>query len=85
MCLSQLKLFCFNYLIKCFLGGQNFVKPPELKSKDGELKFTLNVEPKVLTFDWLSTKRRTYNGSIHGPTWRLKPGDKVTVTLVSLE
>ena len=65
------------------LGGNEFREPKVLRSIDGKLQLTLTVEMANLTFDWFSTIRRTYNGSVPGPTWRIRPGDNVTVVLVS--
>ena len=64
-------------------GGNDLTQPTVLRSENGELKVVLMVEMASFTFDWFTTQRRSYNGSIPGPTWRIKPGDNVTVTLVS--
>ena len=63
-------------------GGEPFQEPEVLQSVDGRLDVTLSVEIAQISFEWFTTYRRTYNGSIPGPTWRIRPGDNVTVTLV---
>jgi len=67
-------------------GGSPYQKVDEVESSDGSLDLTLSVEMASFQFDWLTIQRRTYNGSssdlISGPTWRIRPGDFVTVTLV---
>ena len=70
-------------LVSVYLqGGEAFQEPEVLQSVDGRLDVTLSVKMAQITFEWFTTYRRTYNGSIPGPTWRIRPGDNVTVTLV---
>ena len=65
------------------IGGGPYNKRPELSSSGGRLHVDLSVEMASKTYDWFTIQRRTYNGTITGPTWRIRPGDNVTVNLVS--
>ena len=69
----------------CITGGETFQEPEVLQSVGGRLNVTLSVEMAQITFEWFTTYRRTYNGSIPGPTWRIRPGDIVSVTLVRIQ
>ena len=70
------------------LGRDSYQKIRELSSSNGRLDLTLSVEMASFQFDWLTVQRRTYNGStenvISGPTWRVRQGDFITVTLVRI-
>ena len=67
-------------------GGSPYRKIEELSSFDGRLHVDLSVEMASMTYDWFTIQRRTYNGlssgTANGPTWRIRPGDYVTVNLV---
>jgi FtsP/CotA-like multicopper oxidase with cupredoxin domain len=62
------------------------IKPVELVSSNGGLHVTLDVDmvESLEGIEWSETGYRTgpgYNGAAVGPTLRVKPGDKLTVTL----
>ena len=63
-------------------GNKTYQKIRELSSSNGSLDLTLSVEMASFQYDWLTIHRRTYNGEICGPTWRIRRGDRVTVKLV---
>ncbi|CAN0462057.1 unnamed protein product, partial [Ectocarpus sp. 8 AP-2014] len=54
-------------------------------SKDGELRTTLRIAPTVAKAGPLAPPLnvRAYEGSVPGPTLRVKPGDRLVVTLVN--
>lgn len=56
--------------------------PQQIKSKKGVLNAVLEVDISTVQFDWFTTTRRLYNGSLIGPTLRARAGDTVTVKLV---
>ena len=64
--------FFKNYVFH-MSGGNDLRHPPVLRSANGKLEVVLTVEMASFTFDWFTTQRRSYNGSIPGPTWRIKP------------
>ena len=66
--------------------SQDFKNPETIKSKDGELKTNLRVEysnPDTTMIGNCHVRLRTYNGSLVGPTLRVKPGDKITINLIN--
>ncbi|XP_035662013.1 laccase-2-like [Branchiostoma floridae] len=66
-----------------FTGGDAYTKTAEVTSSNGALTQTVTVDISDVTIEWLTTKRRTYNGGIPGPTFRLKAGDNLALTLVN--
>ncbi|XP_078701588.1 multicopper oxidase mco-like isoform X1 [Branchiostoma floridae x Branchiostoma belcheri] len=66
-----------------FTGGDAFVPTAEVTSSNGGLAHTLTVDISDVTIEWLTVQRRTYNGGLPGPTFRLKAGDNFDVTLVN--
>jgi len=64
-------------------GGQPLKRVNELVSKNGALGVNLTVRMGNVTVEWLTTVRRTFDGTFPGPTWRIKAGDVVTVAVVS--
>jgi len=67
-------------------GGNAYQKMREVQSSGGKLDLTLSVEMGSFQLDWFTIQRRTYNGSsrelISAPTWRIRPGDNISLTLV---
>lgn len=65
--------------------SQDLTSPEERCSKDGELRTTLRVAPAVSQAGPLapSLNVRAYEGSVPGPTLRVKPGDRLIVNLVN--
>ena len=64
------------------IGGDALQNLTERVSSNGSLSVDLNVVMADKTIEWLTMTRRTYNGDFPGPTWRIKPGDTVTINLV---
>uniref|UniRef100_F6YQV7 ferroxidase n=3 Tax=Ciona intestinalis TaxID=7719 RepID=F6YQV7_CIOIN len=65
------------------MGGQNLASPQQLTSSGGSLSMTLTVQVSDIKIDWLTLHRRCYDGVFPGPTWRVKRGDVVNVTVVN--
>ena len=53
-------------------------------SSGGRLQTSLLVDVTEFQVDWLNSLRRLYNNSFPSPTLRIKPGDVVSLNLVSL-
>ena len=66
---------------------QSFPQPPVLSSKDGVLEATLRVaQTKVQLWQATGPRRvltRAYNGSVPGPTLRVRAGDRLQLLLVN--
>lgn len=60
-------------------AGPNGIQPAELRSNNGTLKVNLVAKPTSLKIGGTSVAANGYNGSVPGPTWRVKPGDTITV------
>lgn len=60
--------------------------PEERSSENGELRTTLRVAPGVARAGPLAPpiNVRAYEGSVPGPTLRIKPGDRMVINLVNL-
>jgi FtsP/CotA-like multicopper oxidase with cupredoxin domain len=58
-------------------------QPAELRSANGELNVTLEINVSRLTDGPFAWNRRSYNGQPTGPTLRVKPGDTLRVLLVN--
>ena len=57
---------------------------PVIESRDGRLVATLRVEVARRTVaHGVSFVTRTYNGSVPGPTFVVRPGDNVSITLIN--
>ncbi len=63
--------------------GGRFVEPDELRSRNGRLDARLVAEGRTVRTGGVERYAYTYNGSTPGPTWRVRPGDIVTITLVN--
>jgi len=64
-------------------GDEQYSKKAQLVSSEGKLVTSLTVDINEFTFDWLTVRRRTYNGGFTGPTIRVKAGDRVNLNLVN--
>ena len=63
--------------------GNLLENPVELNSQGGVLEATLTAAPVELSVDGKKVQMLAYNGSVPGPTLRVRPGDKVRLTLVN--
>ncbi|XP_078484901.1 multicopper oxidase mco-like [Ciona intestinalis] len=72
---------CSNTSPCAFVGGAAFTQPQQLESTAGSLSFSLDVDVYDYTLEWLVIHRRLYNGSLSGPTWRVRRGDTVALTI----
>ncbi len=66
-----------------WITGQEFRNPPELRSSNGVLNVTLNVQRNKVRLGGQTVTATTYNGSYAGPTMRVKLGDTINVKLVN--
>jgi FtsP/CotA-like multicopper oxidase with cupredoxin domain len=69
-----------------FYSGEQLKQPVVVSSKDGFFNLTLEVDIyRHNSFISFTTRAFYYNGSpmIPGPTWKVKPGDKVNINLVN--
>lgn len=65
-------------------SGKDFKNPPVLSSSGGVLKMDLNVQytdPATTSLGGCPLTLRSFNGTLGGPTIRLKPGDKLLLNL----
>ena len=65
-------------------AGQDFKNPPVLSSSNGVLKMDLDVkytDPATTSLGGCPLKLRSFNGTLGGPTIRLKPGDTLKLEL----
>ena len=63
--------------------GSGLRSPPELRSADGRLQLTLDAGPGQVELGGRPAGALCYNGTVPGPTLRLRPGDELTVRLVN--
>jgi FtsP/CotA-like multicopper oxidase with cupredoxin domain len=61
--------------------GGKFVQPAELRSVGGLLRVRLAAAPGRVQIGGRTASALGYNGSLPGPTLRLKPGDRLAVAL----
>lgn len=65
------------------LAGAAFAEPVLSENAGSAWSISLTVNVHEFTFGgWLKIKRRAYNAQLTGPTWKIKRGDTVTVSLV---
>lgn len=64
-------------------GGQPFTQPEELRSANGVLRVTLTAEERAVTIAGETVRGRVFNGSFVAPTLRVRPGDRLEITLVN--
>ncbi len=60
---------------------QPFANPPMLYSRDGHLHIDLVAAPATYTIQGHQFQGMLYNGQYMPPVWRLRAGDRITVTL----
>lgn len=63
------------------LGGAPFQNPTEVRSENGVLSVTLDINYASYTIAGCPVTLRSYNGQPVGPTLRAKPGDTLRITL----
>ena len=64
-------------------AGGRLKEPENLRSQDGALKLRLEAAPAQAMVGGRVASVVAYNGSLPGPTLRLRPGDRLRVTLVN--
>ncbi len=62
-------------------GGAAFQNPPVIRSANGVLRTTLNLAYADNAIAGCPVRLRNYNGALVGPTFRVKPGDTLVVTI----
>ena len=63
--------------------GSALRSPPELRSADGRLQLTLDAAPGEVELGGRPAGVLSYNGTVPGPTLRLRPGDELAIRLVN--
>jgi FtsP/CotA-like multicopper oxidase with cupredoxin domain len=63
--------------------GANLVQPEENRSVDGQLQVRLEAAPGRILLGDRQAMAMGYNGSIPGPTLRIRPGDVLKIKLVN--
>ena len=64
-------------------GGADLVEPEELSSTGGRLRVELTMAEAEVDVGGRRARLLTYNGTVPGPTLRLRPGDTLQVRLVN--
>ncbi|WP_414571082.1 multicopper oxidase family protein [Nostoc sp. CCY 9925] len=64
-------------------GGTDFQNPTEILSGDGVLSTELEVKYGDNTIAGCPVHLRSYNGNLVGPTLRVKPSDRMNITLIN--
>jgi FtsP/CotA-like multicopper oxidase with cupredoxin domain len=62
-------------------GGPGLLSPSELRSTDGRLQVTLDAARAPVELGGRRASPLCYNGTLPGPTLRLRPGDELSVRL----
>ncbi len=62
------------------VAGEPLRQPRELRSRDGVLKVELDARRHVVDVAGAPIEAQPFNGSLIGPTLRVKPGDRLEVT-----
>ena len=62
-------------------AGSAFAPPPELRSSGGRLDLTLIASARMVPWGDGTRFALIYNGTVPGPTLRVRPGDVITLTL----
>lgn len=74
-------------LTPCIVASQeasrrpDFVEPPEIRSENGRLVTELTVAPHTIQVDGKTVTTTLYNGLFAPPTLRVRPGDRLSLTL----
>ncbi len=63
--------------------GAELRGPAELRSADSRLELTLDAAPGRVELGGRQARALCYNGTVPGPTLRLRPGDELSVRLVN--
>ncbi len=61
----------------------DLVQPAVARSKDGVFRIELVVSRTEIEVAGTKAHMLTYNGSVPGPTWQVRPGDRLEVRLVN--
>lgn len=64
-------------------NGTQLVQPKLLRSANGRLELNLSASRSPVKIGDATVNALTYNGSLPGPTLRVRPGDTVTVSLAN--
>ena len=65
------------------LAAESLTEPETLRSENGLLRVRLEVAETSVTLAGRPAHMLTYNGTVPGPTLRLRPGDRLQVELVN--
>jgi FtsP/CotA-like multicopper oxidase with cupredoxin domain len=65
------------------LDAGTLTEPPTLTSAGGRLELELAAAPTTVVIDGAAVQAITYNGTLPGPTLRLKRGDRVSLRFVN--
>ena len=63
--------------------GAELRGPAELRSADGRLELTLDAAPGRVELGGRQARALCYNGTVPGPTLRLRPGDELSIRLAN--
>ena len=63
--------------------GPELLGPPELRSENGRLQLTLDAARGRVELGGRPAGALCYNGTVPGPTLRLRPGDELSIRLVN--
>ncbi|MFC6257304.1 multicopper oxidase family protein [Kocuria oceani] len=66
-----------------FGGGRELVQPEVLSSRDGALDLALEAAPARVRIGAREAKVQAFNGSLPGPTLRVRPGDTIRVAMTN--
>lgn len=64
-------------------GKPTGTEPEILRSSGGRLNIDLVAEHTIVDIEGTKVTAMTYNGTLPGPTWMAKPGDKITVNFTN--
>src|SRR5690625_7290164 len=62
-------------------GAEALLQPEAVRSRDGLLQVELLVARQDTTIAGQQARVLTYNGTVPGLTWRVRPGDRIDVRL----
>ncbi|MGC0249297.1 multicopper oxidase family protein [Pseudactinotalea sp. Z1748] len=62
-------------------GSETLTEPEVVRSRDGLLRVELVATPRETTIAGRPARVLTYNGTVPGQTWRVRPGDRIEVLL----
>ncbi len=64
-------------------SGLELMQPDVLRSENGVLRVELVLAETEVELAGTMARMLTYNGSVPGPTWNVRPGDRIEVVLVN--